>query len=197
MNMNDRLSALVKIAQYASANRTGGYDFNGELLKLMKPLSKEYKANKGAYKVNDVDMVQQLSRDMRAKMNEMRNNPGNYNDDAKRRLIEDYKRKVEGIRGRARSLPKTYGRDAGWQPIMPGISIIPRTDRRYAHQDKSLVQKYNGRFLKSLGAAPSIYNGDSLDDIVAAAKKRMYGESSPRQMNNPYDYNNMVARNYW
>lgn len=130
------------------------YDFGGELKKLLTPLRDEYKANKAAYKINGVDMVQSFARGIRGRVAEIQKNPNGYSDAYKRKLMASYKRKIDGIRARVNGASKTTGNasrsGSGWQTIVPGISIKPRNDPRYGALDRGLVRKYNDRFLTSL-----------------------------------------------
>lgn len=123
-----------KPSQPATAQKP--YDFNGELMGLMKPLAREYRANPGKYKADGVDLVQRLARDMRTTYADMRKNPSRYSDAQKRSLIANYRRQVEAIRGSAsqryvsayngKEAPSPYDPNAGWRQVGNGIYIIPR-----------------------------------------------------------------------
>ena len=112
------------------------YDFNGELLGLMKPLAKEYRADPGRYSADGVDLVQRLARDMRATYADMRRNPSRYGDAQKRRIMAGYRRQVQAIRDSASrryisayngtEAPSPYDPNAGWRQVGNGIYIIPR-----------------------------------------------------------------------
>ena len=117
--------------------------FGREAQKFLRPLMSDMRARPGAYSNEAVQRFNAMKADFAKQVRDMKANPQKYTEQQQRQILQDWKNKVQGLKGRQKgegikvrgtsngivrddSIPSPEDANAGWKQVGRGIQIIPR-----------------------------------------------------------------------